>query len=651
MSSALNAAISGAYPERDEPRETLIDRIVSASQYIAGRGSSSSRRLSRIITATQSHDREFSRLTAEQINARASALRPRLRRQGFTLALAGEAFALVRAAANLTLGMRHFDVQLIGGWALLNGMIVEMATGEGKTLTATLAAATAALGGNAVHVITVNDYLASRDAETMRPVYAVLGLTVGCVVQGVNPDQRRAAYAQDVAYCSNKEITFDYLRDRMVLRGRMRPIARKIDVLGGGDIGNKLLLRGLQFAIVDEADSVLIDEARTPLILSAQANQPQEEQMYRQALQLARNLGPGDYSTKDSQITLTEIGSQKLEEQAQALGGIWLGPRRREQLVRKALTALHSFDRDKHYLVRDGKVVIIDEHTGRLMPDRSWEQGLHQLIEIKEGCEVTGRRETLARISYQRFFRRYMHLSGMTGTAAEVADELWAVYRRRVAAVPTNRPVRRLHHPDIVFGSAEAKWKAVVEATRQMNQSGRPVLIGTRSVAASEQLAALFDEMGIPYQLLNARQDRDEAEIIARAGELGRVTVATNMAGRGTDIKLAAGVADLGGLHVISTELNDSQRIDRQLYGRGARQGDQGSCQSILSVEDDLMANYLPWAYALLSGRGRIPSWVGRTLFRLAQIRAERAHSRARRELLEMDDHLGDILAFAGRGE
>ncbi len=651
MTSAFHASIAGAYPERDEPRPNLLDRLISAAEYVTGRGVARRGRLARIVAAAQRHEHSVAGLTLAEINARAETLRPRLRREGFTLPLAGEAFALVRAAAGTTLGMHHFDVQLIGGWALLNGMVVEMATGEGKTLTATLAAATAALGGRSVHVITVNDYLAERDAETMRPVYAALGLTVGCIVQGVNPDQRRVAYAQDVTYCSNKEVAFDYLRDRLVLGGKSRPIARKIDVLDGKDLTDRLLLRGLPFAIVDEADSVLIDEARTPLILSAQANQAQEEQMYRQAFDLTKDLLPEDYVIKDSQVEITETGSVRLEKVAESLGGIWSGPRRREQMVRKALTALHLFKRDKHYLVRDQKVVIIDEYTGRLMPDRSWEQGLHQLIEIKEGVEITGRRETLARISYQRFFRRYVHLSGMTGTAAEVAGELWAVYRRRVAEIPTNRPVRRAYLPDLVFGSAKAKWNAVLAATKQMHASGRPVLIGTRSVAASDHVAALFDAEGLSYQLLNARQDKDEAEIIARAGEPGRITVATNMAGRGTDIKLADGIAALGGLHVISTELNDSARIDRQLFGRGARQGDRGSCQAILAIEDDLVANYLPWACTVLSGRGQIPTWLGRSLFTLAQKRAERSHSRARRDLYEMDDQLGDILAFAGRGE
>jgi preprotein translocase subunit SecA len=530
-------------------------------------------------------------------------------------------------------------------------MLAEMETGEGKTLTATLTATTAALAGHAVHIITVNDYLAERDTDWMRPIYETLGLSVGCVRQGMEPDARRAAYGCDVTYCSNKEIAFDYLRDRMVLGGKPRAIAMKIDALGGGATGQRLLLRGLQFAIIDEADSVLVDEARTPLILSAEAKHGQEELVHRQALSLAKQLTDTDYDVVSGSIELTANGERKLEQLAQSLSGIWRGPRRREQLVRQGLTALYMFQRDKHYLVRDGKVVIIDEHTGRLMPDRSWEQGLHQLIEIKEECEVTGRRDTLARISYQRFFRRYVHLSGMTGTASEVAAELWAVYRLRVAKVATHKPMRRARHPDQVYGRSEMKWEAVIASIKARRMAGRPVLVGTRSVAASEQLAALMDAAKLPYRLLNARQDRYEAEIVAQAGAPGCITVATNMAGRGTDIKLAPGVAESGGLHVIATELNDSRRIDRQLFGRCARQGDPGSCEAILAIEEDLVKSFFPLADARFRHLRRLPASLGKTVFRIAQRRAEHSHSRARRELLDLDDYLGDVLAFSGRGE
>jgi preprotein translocase subunit SecA len=467
----------------------------------------------------------------------------------------------------------------------------------------------------------------------------------------MDPDARRAAYRCEITYCCNKEIAFDYLRDRRVLGGKPRAIAMKLDALGGAGVGPRLLLRGLQFAIVDEADSVLVDEARTPLILSAEADHSQRETLYAQALELARRLGEDAYRLGETGVEITARGLDRLEELGEGMHGVWRGPRRREQLVRQALSALHAFQRDRHYLVRDGKVVIIDENTGRLMPDRSWEQGLHQLIELKEGCEVTGRRETLARISYQRFFRRYVHLAGMTGTASEVASELWAVYRLRVARIPTHRPGRRARERDQVFGRSDRKWRAVVETITRLQADGRPVLVGTRSVAASETLGEHLDKAQIAHRLLNARQDRDEAEIIAQAGAPGCVTVATNMAGRGTDIKLAPGVAERGGLHVIATELNDSGRIDRQLFGRCARQGDLGSCQAILAIEEDLVASFMPFAAARMRIAGQLPRWLGRLVFAAAQWRAERAHSRARRDLLDLDDYLGDILAFSGRGE
>ncbi|HEX6321403.1 MAG TPA: preprotein translocase subunit SecA [Burkholderiales bacterium] len=637
------------YPEREDPPSGKIEKLLTELRYHFGRVRAGS---TDIVGAVNAHQDLFRNLNDMELRGRATALRPQLKRRGFDdLALAGEAFALVREAAGRATGMRHFDVQLVGAWAMLRGMIAEMSTGEGKSLTATLAAATAGLAGHAVHVVTVNDYLAERDSQEMGPVYERLGLTVGCVKQGMQPPARQAAYACDVTYCSNKEVAFDYLRDRLVLGGKPHPIGMRVAALGGDDGAGRLLLRGLQFAIVDEADSVLVDEARTPLILSGMSDDTAEEALHRKALDIARQLGSADYRVGEEGVQITAAGLARLDTLAKSLGRVWSGPRRREQLVRQALTALHVFERDKHYLVRDGKVMIIDEYTGRLMPDRAWEQGLHQLIEIKEECEITARRDTLARISYQRFFRRYVHLSGMTGTAAEVAGELWAVYRLRVERIPTNRPVQRKYLPTRYFGSAEAKWRAVVQSIAARSRTGQPVLIGTRSVAASEKLAALLDEAGLAYRLLNARQDRDEAEIVARAGERGCITVATNMAGRGTDIRLAPGMTELGGLHVVSTELNDAARIDRQLYGRCARQGDPGSCEAVLAVEDDLVNTFLPLAAKALGGFGRLPAGLGWALFRLAQRRAERTHSRARRDLLDLDDYLGDILAFSGRGE
>ena len=652
MPLAANGFLGNDYPERDDKPQSKLEKAITACSYVTGRFNHKTNGMKRIVDAVNALGDQMERLGEVELLARAAAIRPELRRAGVNdLELVAQAFAMMRVAAMRSVGKRHFDVQLVGAWAMLNGMLAEMETGEGKSLTATLAAATAALAGKAVHIITVNDYLAERDAETMAPVYAQLGLTAGFVSQGMDPASKQRAYRSDITYCSNKEIAFDYLRDRLSLGGKPRPIATKVSRLEGEGEDRALLLRGLQFAIVDEADSVLVDEARTPLILSAEAKQGGEVTMHHQALDLAQQLTEADYRVSDEGIVVTDDGRSRLAELAQGMAGVWAGPRRREQLVRQALAALHQFERDKHYLVRDGKVMIIDEYTGRLMPDRSWEQGLHQLIEIKEGCEVTGRRDTLARISYQKFFRRYLHLCGMTGTASEVGSELWNVYGLRVSRIPTNRPVRRVHYPSRFYGRAQDKWNAVIESIRKHYALGRPVLVGTRSVATSEHLARLLDAQSLPYSLLNARQDRDEAEIVARAGEPGRITVATNMAGRGTDIKLATEVGAIGGLHVIATELHDSGRIDRQLYGRCGRQGDEGSCEAILAVEDDLVRLQLGWPARHLAKAGALPAWLGRSVFLAAQARAEHTHSRMRRDLFDMDEDLGNVLAFSGRGE
>ncbi|MCG6945017.1 MAG: prepilin peptidase, partial [Deltaproteobacteria bacterium] len=413
-------------------------------------------------------------------------------------------------------------------------------------------------------------------------------------------------------------------------------------------------------AIVDEADSVLIDEARTPLIISGRGDGISEELIYQQALGLAKDFEPKkEFSIFPSErrIELTALGKERTEEFARANKKVWPSPRYCEEMVQQALVALHFFSLDKHYLVRDEKVQIIDEYTGRVMPDRSWERGLHQLIEAKEGCEVTGQIDTQARISYQRFFRRYLHLAGMTGTAREVAGELWSIYRLRVASIPTNRPLKREYLPDRVYVAAEQKWEAVVRKIADLHDSGRPVLVGTRSVEASEHLSRLLFDAGLEHKVLNARQDEEEAEIVALAGQRARITVATNMAGRGTDIALDSGVAELGGLHVIATERHEARRIDRQLFGRCGRQGDPGSCEAMVSLEDELATVYvirpLLWlANGALKRSGDTRGhWVGKLLFGSSQRSAERLHGRMRRELLKMDEYLGDALAFSGRPE
>lgn len=654
-------ALHSAYPERSVPQEGWFDRqgarVVSP---LLRRHRVRLCRNTTIVEQVATQGRELVRLSDEQLTERATQLRQSLRRDGLSEERVCRSFALIREVAHRTLGQRHYDVQILGGWVLLNGCIAEMATGEGKTLTATLAAATVAMAGVPVHVITVNDYLTGRDAREMAPLYEMLGLSVGAVIHELNPVARRSAYGCDVTYCCNKELAFDYLRDRLAVGRQPNRIQLQLEQLYGDAARvRQLVLRGLCFGIVDEADSVLVDEARVPLIISGAGGDVPERDIYETALTLARGLVRGqDFSLdgRERTIRLTSSGQTTLTTRAVGLTGLWSGPRRREELVRQALTALHLFQRDVHYLVRGEKVQIIDEYTGRVMGDRSWEHGLHQMIELKEGCLVTPMNRPLARITYQRFFRRYLWLSGMTGTAQEVAGELWAVYRLATVRVPTNRPLQRRWMGERLFATADQKWEAVVERIRALREQGRPVLVGTRSVEASEILSEHLTRAKIGHVVLNARQDQEEAGVVAAAGESGRVTVATNMAGRGTDIKLLRSVAQAGGLHVIATERHEAARIDRQLYGRTGRQGDPGSYETVTSLEDELLVAsrgaVIRWvASRLLTPGTPLQGWAAQWLVRVAQRSAERLHARMRRELLQHEDQLESTLAFSGRVE
>jgi preprotein translocase subunit SecA len=616
-----------------------------------------SSRLGKVVAAIDQLGEGLEKASAAELADETARLRNLLVVEGLTDELVMSSFALIRETARRILGTPHYGVQLMGGWVMAQGFLAEMATGEGKTLTATLPAATAGLAGIPVHVISTNDYLVTRDAELMRPLYEALGLTVGTITEGEKePAARRAAYACDITYATSNQLAFDYLRDRIAAQGQ-RGLALQLDRLHSQrPRSGARMLRGLCFAIVDEADSVLIDEARTPLILSRPSGGADQRRTYKRALRLARSLEQGVHFRADrrsGRIELTEQGQKRLAELAQPLGGFWSGPKRREEWVQRALSALHLFDRDHHYLVRDDKVQIIDQLTGRRSPDRSWEQGLHQLIELKEGCPVTPENETIARISYQQFFRRYLRLSGMTGTAAEVGRELWSVYDLNLVLIETRLPVQRQASPLRVFTTAAGKWEAAVECIRRTHVEGRPVLVGTCSVAASDRLSELLTREGLSHQVLNARQDAEEAAIVAEAGQPGRITVSTNMAGRGTDIHLSPGVVERGGLQVILTERSEAGRIDRQLIGRCARQGDPGSYEAILSLEDERVALYFPrWLVRYLAradrGSGILPIWLGRTLLSLPQSAEERRHGRVRRGLMELEEYMDDLLAFSG---
>ena len=652
--------ISGDYPEQQDRLlpwpEALWARLI---RRLTKQRLTSTTRLRRLLAQVEQEATTINNRTETEITNQLAVLRQRLHAEGLTEELIIRSFAMVRETASHVLGQRHYDVQLIGGWLMINGMLAEMNTGEGKTLTATLPACTAALAGIPVHVITANDYLVERDAGEMAPLYNALGLSVGTVIDGMDHEARRKAYACDITYCTNKQVAFDYLRDRLTIGRHASRGQLEAERLHSNNARiDRLLLRGLCFAIVDEADSVLIDEARTPLIISRTSNNPLEVQTYQQALQLAEQLQPGDdfvIRQQERTIQLTEAGKTRLDSLCQPLQGVWRGQRRREYLVKQALSALHLFIHDKHYLCRDGKVQIIDENTGRVMADRSWELGLHQLIETKEGLALSGSKETLARISYQRFFRRYLRLAGMSGTVREVAGELAGVYGLQVVRVPPHRPSRKNTHPDWVYRTAERKWAEVLQRIKEIHKSGRPILVGTKSLADSEHLSSLLSKAKLPHRVLNAKQDAREAEIIAQAGQPGRITVATNMAGRGTDIRLGEGVAERGGLHVIATERHEAGRIDRQLFGRCGRQGDPGSFEAIVSLQDELLKVYLPARLQRLvekkhDGTEAEGKW-GRSLIRLAQYRAQRQHQQIRRDLLKADEILTNSLAFTGRAE
>ncbi len=568
------------------------------------------------------------------------------------------ALAAVAVAARRQLGLSPYLVQLMGALAVSRGYLLEMATGEGKTLTIALAAVLAGWTGRPCHIITSNDYLASRDAAWLGPFYAFCGLSAGAVPGEMPGPERAANYQRDLTYTTSKEVVADFLRDRLQLGPLVHSTRRLLRAMlqPGAASGHTLVLRGLHTAIVDEADSAMIDEAVTPLIISRE----QENEPLRAACEIAHRLAlmldPGvDYraETQRQEIAILPAGLARLAGHAAELPGMWGGAQRRAELVTQALRAREFFQRGKQYVVEEEKIVIVDEFTGRLMHQRTWQQGLHQAVEAKEGLAVTTPAATLARLSFQRFFRYYRRLSGLSGTVWEAAPEVWQMYRLPVVRIPTNRPCVRVEIADRVFASAAEKWDAIVEEIAARHALGQPLLVGTRSVATSELLAAMLEARGLSFALLNALRHREEAAIIADAGARGRITIATNMAGRGTDIALGTGVAEVGGLHVLLTERHESRRIDRQLMGRAARQGDPGSAQAFISLEDELPARHAPaWLRervrsalaAHLPGAGRL----AKKLIDSAQARAERKAHQQRRAVLEMDTWVEQSLGFAG---
>lgn len=558
-----------------------------------------------------------------------------------------DAYALVRQSARRVLNMEHFEVQIMGAIALFEGHIAEMQTGEGKTLTATMPSFLRALPGSGCHVITVNDYLAERDCDIMGPVHRKLGLTVGKVLESMEPDERRDNYACDITYGTSKEMGFDFLRDRLRMGASPEdngPSLRKfVRTLAGGE---EPVQRGHYFALIDEADSILIDEARTPLIIGlTQPNDPGTVNLFRWSNRATFQLQPREdyvYEPERRSAWLTDAGCRKVVLMAKPSLMNSMDTERIYTQVEKALTAKHAFEKDRDYVVVDEKVMIVDEGTGRIMDGRKWQDGLHQAIEAKELVPITAATGEAARITVQSFFRNYINLCGMTGTAVTSKRELKKTYKLKVSRIPTNKPCIRKGLPVRAFKTQAAKRNAIAIAVEKLIQQGRSILIGTPSVEASEAVAASLLERGIKPQILNAKYHEQEAEIVSKAGGAGKVTIATNMAGRGTDIILDDSVRNSGGLHVIATEMHSSKRIDRQLVGRSARQGDPGSFQFFLSMEDELLRCREPkevlrrQKMAIGNKAGELSrSW--HRYFKKVQRFLEKTHRKQRKNLLKQE--------------
>lgn len=609
-----------------------------------------------LVDQINAQSEEFTNLTATQARKRTAELKEEIQQGKVTLDdILPEAFALVRAAAEKSLKIRHFDVQLMGGIALHQGRVAEMRTGEGKTLVATLPSYLNALSGKGIHVVTVNDYLARRDAEWMGQIYHFLGLTVGVInhdksyifdPKGGNQEvldedidhpeefgtgrflrevSRKEAYEADITYGTNNEFGFDYLRDNGVL-----DLAQKVQ-------------RGHHYAIVDEVDSILIDEARTPLIISAPNDEPTSK--YFEFAKIVDSLKPEDFTLdeKHKAASLTETGIAHIEKMLN-VENLYEQDFKTLHHVEEALKAKTLFHRDKDYIVRDGEVIIVDEFTGRLMPGRRYSEGLHQAIEAKEGVTIQQETKTLATISFQNLFRMYDKLAGMTGTAVTEAEELYKIYNLEVLVIPTNRANRRQDHPDLVFKSLQGKFEAIAEDIAGLHASKQPVLVGTTSIEKNEFLSDLLKKRGVPHEMLNAKNHEREAHIIARAGEVSAVTVATNMAGRGVDIKLGKGAAELGGLYVIGSERHEARRIDNQLRGRSGRQGDPGATRFYLSLEDDVMRLFGGDAVSRMMNTLNIPenvpieSGLVSRAIESSQTRVEGHNFDIRKSLVDYDD-------------
>ena len=591
-------------------------------------------------------------LSQAELNQLIQQHRQRLSVTGFSDAQIVETFALVKQVCKRVMGINPYDTQIIAARMMLDGKLAEMATGEGKTLTAGLSAACAAMAGIPIHLITSNDYLVARDADYLKPLYTALGLTVSAVTQSMETDERLNAYACDITYCTAKEVVFDYLRDQVTLQDSRSQLHQHAAQLANKN-NAPLLLRGLYMAIIDEADSILLDEARVPLILSKSSVNDTKNSFFTQAYQLAGQLkAQTDYVLNQlaKSVQLTPQGIEYISLSAKKLGGIWQNKIYWEEVVCQALAAIHLYKKDQQYLVDESGVQIIDEITGRVSPGRVWSRGLHQMIELKEGCETTGELVTMTQMTYQRFFPRYLRLGGMSGTLAEARSELFDTYQLITKKVPLRLPSQRKLLPTQLFKTKQQQLQKAVETTQQCYQTGQPVLIGTDSVADSDMLSTMLSKAMLPHKVLNARQNADEAAIVASAGQPHSITVSTNMAGRGTDISLHTASINLGGLYVISCQHNGSSRIDRQLIGRSARQGDPGCAERLVALEKLLIYRKLPVGLANLIGNNgcKRPRWLINCFVRIPQWLDEYNQRAQRHDLLQQDKQSEENLSAMG---
>jgi preprotein translocase subunit SecA len=624
------------------------------------RGPWASRELTDIAARAHAQREELKKLPEDKLDAALKDfLTQRRRSPERTDLVAG--LALLAVAAQREMKLAAYEVQLMSAAALVQGYFSEVDTGEGKTLAIALAAAYLAASGPPLHVITANDYLASRDAQVMKRFYTRVGLTVGAVTGEHADDERRMAYAQSITYTTAKECAADYLRDKLQPGGVRSAAQRVTRLLAKEELSSHAVQRGLHFALVDEADHALVDEAVTPLIISRTLPEGEIEKAARAAWSLVQRMVPVEHYTVDLQRRFVEVLRPGLtlilDELALPEVGLWGSRRRRVELVRLAVEAREFFRRDEQYVVDDGKIIIVDPATGRPMPMRTWRQGLHQIIEAKEGLSITGETETLARISFQTFFRKYKHLAGASGTLKEAADELWQTYAVPFVKIPRHLPSQlRVTAPRFYPDEASAE-AALLHEVKTRHARGQPVLIGTRSVDASEHSSALLSRAGMyGGRVLNAIRHREEALLVTDAGARAQLTIATSMAGRGTDIRLEQGVDMLGGLHVISIEANDSARVDRQLFGRAGRQGDPGSVMSLYHVEDTVLRRFLPerllrlWARALrLPLTHGLAQVTGRWLLRWCHYRAGIIAARSRNNVMHGEQELERSLAFTER--